>query len=296
MGGLDGRFPSDRRRLASGSAGDDRGHAVRRRYIASDLYNAYSSVNPGSSTVELTNSGLWGVRLTASSFRGGIEFAYTRSGSDIKLDHTLSGQPRTTIGRLDLDSYDINFLGYQPSGNPRVMPFGIVGFGWTVTHPDVNRDFTVPGSGPQPKSNTLFKLQLRARLQGGDEREDERPNRRAVASHRHEHDDEQRNLVRPLRLLLLVRHRLVQQWRADRWPQLRVRVQALGSKHSSSAAGRSRPAVLLSWRIQGPEQSPPAQKTSCRPKKNRVVLSWPREATEALVLVRLLDFTRRPIP
>lgn len=127
-------------------------------YIASDLYNAYSSSNPGSSTVELTNSGLWGVRLTASSFRGGIEFAYTRSGSDVKLDHTLSGQPRTTVGRLDLDTYDINFIGYQPSGNPRVMPYGIVGFGWTVTHPDINRDFTIPGSGPQPESHTLFNF------------------------------------------------------------------------------------------------------------------------------------------
>ena len=127
-------------------------------YIASDIYNTYSTVNPGTSTVELTNSGLWGVKVAAVGFRGGLEFSYTRTGSDIKINHPLQGQPpRGTIGRLELDSYDINFIGYQPTGNPRAVPYGIVGFGWTVTHPDVDSDFLDVG-GPQPDSNTLFNF------------------------------------------------------------------------------------------------------------------------------------------
>jgi hypothetical protein len=74
-------------------------------YIASDIYNTYSTVNPGTSTVELTNSGLWGVKVAAVGFRGGLEFSYTRTGSDIKINHPLQGQPpRGTIGRLELDS------------------------------------------------------------------------------------------------------------------------------------------------------------------------------------------------
>jgi opacity protein-like surface antigen len=124
-------------------------------YIASDLYNAYSST--GNSNVGLTNSAAYGVKLSATGFRGGIEFSYTRSGSDVKVDHTLSGQPRQNFGHVDIDSYDINFLGYQPSGNPRVTPIGIVGFGWSVTHPTIDSDFNL-GSGPQPESHTLFNF------------------------------------------------------------------------------------------------------------------------------------------
>ncbi|HET9325834.1 MAG TPA: outer membrane beta-barrel protein [Candidatus Eisenbacteria bacterium] len=124
-------------------------------YIASDLYNAYSTT--GNSNVELTNSGLWGVKLSATGFRGGIEFSYTRTGSDVHVDRTLSGQPRQEFGRVDIDSYDINFLGYQPSGNPRVTPIGIVGFGWSVTHPQIDTDFNL-GTGPQPESHTLFNF------------------------------------------------------------------------------------------------------------------------------------------
>jgi len=124
-------------------------------YIASDLYNAYSSSNPGSSTVELTNSFMWGGRLTGSVPGGGIEFAYTRSGSDIKLDHTLGGQPTNKLGHINIDSYDINFIGYQPSPNPHVSPFASVGFGWSATHPEIDSQFHVAA---QPDGNTLFNF------------------------------------------------------------------------------------------------------------------------------------------
>ena len=127
-------------------------------YIASDLYSAYSSTaNPGSSNVELTNSFMWGGRLTASTPRAGVEFAYTRAGSDVKIKRLQGTQPREKIGRMNLDSYDINFLAYQPTNNPRVMPFGVLGIGWTVTHPEIDPDFHI-ASAAQPKSNTLFNF------------------------------------------------------------------------------------------------------------------------------------------
>ena len=127
-------------------------------YIASDLYNTLGTgTATGGTHVELTNSFLWGARLTASTHRGGLEFAYTRTGSDVKLQDKLGSQPRTKVGRVDLDSYDLNFLGYQPSGNPRVTPFGLIGFGWTVTHPDIDKDFVL-ATGTKPESHTLFNF------------------------------------------------------------------------------------------------------------------------------------------
>ena len=126
-------------------------------YIASDIYNSYPVNGSGSSNVELTNSFMWGGRLTFSNPRAGVEFAYTRTGSDAKLHQPLAGQPNDNVGHLDIDNYDINFLGYQYSGNPRVTPFGLIGFGWAKTHPDINGNFLFAGA-PQPKSNTLFNF------------------------------------------------------------------------------------------------------------------------------------------
>ena len=91
------------------------------------------------------------------SRRGAIEFAYTRTGSDVKLKQQLAGQPRNQIGRLDIDNYDINFIGYEPTGNPKVTPFGVIGIGWTVTHPSLDSDFHLP-TGNQLASNTLFNF------------------------------------------------------------------------------------------------------------------------------------------
>ena len=128
-------------------------------YIASDLFNTYpnSGAASGTSGVELTNSFAWGGRLTAINRRGALEFAYTRAGSDMKLKQQLTGIPRTDIGRLDLDTYDINFIGYEPTGNPKVTPFGVIGIGWTVTHPSLDSDFHLP-TGSQLGSNTLFNF------------------------------------------------------------------------------------------------------------------------------------------
>jgi len=124
-------------------------------YIASDLYTTYA--NNAQSGVALTNSFAWGGRLTAISRRGGLEFAYTRTGSDVQIKNQLAGQPRDKIGRLDIDNYDINFIGYEPTGNPKVTPFGVIGIGWSVTHPSIDAGFVLP-NGRQPASNSLFNF------------------------------------------------------------------------------------------------------------------------------------------
>ena len=124
-------------------------------YIASDLYTTYA--NNAQSGVALTNSFAWGGRLTAISRRGGLEFAYTRTGSDVQIKNQLATQPRDKIGRLDIDNYDINFIGYEPTGNPKVTPFGVIGIGWSVTHPSIDAGFVLP-NGRQPASNSLFNF------------------------------------------------------------------------------------------------------------------------------------------
>ena len=128
-------------------------------YIASDLFNTYpnSGAASGTSGVELTNSFAWGGRLTMINRRGALEFAYTRAGSDMKIKQQLVGQPTGKIGRLDLDTYDINFIGYEPTGDPKVTPFGVIGIGWTVTHPSLDNGFVLPSSRTL-SSNTLFNF------------------------------------------------------------------------------------------------------------------------------------------
>jgi hypothetical protein len=125
-------------------------------YIASDLYTSYATAGGQTGQVELTNSALYGGRLTMGSDRGAIEFAYTRAGSDVKIQRALSGQPRQDIGRMDIDGFDLNFIGYQRVANPRVYPFGSIGFGWSVTHPTVDSDFVT--AGVQPEGRTLFNF------------------------------------------------------------------------------------------------------------------------------------------
>ena len=122
-------------------------------YVASDLYGSTGS------KVELTNDVLYGGRITFNMSRqGALEFAYTRTGSDAKLQTLQPGQPREKIGRVDFDTYDINFLGYQYAASPRVTPFGLIGFGWSVTHPKIDSDFTDIALANQPHSNTLFNF------------------------------------------------------------------------------------------------------------------------------------------
>src|ERR1051325_11397732 len=58
-------------------------------YIASDLWS-----NSGAK-VSLSDSFMWGGRLTLNPSRMyGVEFAYTRTGSDAVLDRVQAGQPR----------------------------------------------------------------------------------------------------------------------------------------------------------------------------------------------------------
>jgi hypothetical protein len=124
-------------------------------YVASDIYNTFAGTN--GSNVELTNGLMWGGRLTASTPRGGIEFSYTRTGSDIKIHQQLPGQLTSDFGHIDFDNYDMNFLGYSPTGG-RATPFGLIGFGWAVTHPDIDAGVLAGAGARQPKSNTLFNF------------------------------------------------------------------------------------------------------------------------------------------
>jgi len=126
-------------------------------YIASDIYNSYYTSGAGTTNVGLTNSFLWGGRLTRNLGTTGIELAYTRTGSDVELNNVLVGQPRANLGSIDIDSFDLNFLGYHHTGNPNVMPFGEVGLGFSVVHPNIDPDF-VMASTPDPDSRTNFNF------------------------------------------------------------------------------------------------------------------------------------------
>lgn len=126
-------------------------------YIASDLYNSYAVANPGVSNVELLNTMDYGAKITFSTPRSGFELAWTRTGSDVRLNQIQAGQPQDQVGRVDIDNYDINFIGYQMTTNPRVSGFGEIGIGWAVTHPDINTTFLGPNVG-QPDGNTLFNF------------------------------------------------------------------------------------------------------------------------------------------
>jgi len=121
-------------------------------YIASDLWS-----NSGAQ-VSLSDSFMWGGRLTLNPSRMyGVEFAYTRTGSDAVLDRLQAGQPRSNIGRLDIDNFDFNFLAYQNTANPHIRPFFLFGFGWASTHPKIDPDFVLP-SGVQPQGHTQFNF------------------------------------------------------------------------------------------------------------------------------------------
>ena len=126
-------------------------------YIASDLYNSYYTTGPGNARVELTNSLLFGGKLTGNRGNVGIEFAYTRAGSDIHLQNVLPGQPRADVGKMDIDTFDLNFLGFQQTGNPNVVPFGQIGLGFSVLHPKVDSDALLGGTA-QPDSRTRFQF------------------------------------------------------------------------------------------------------------------------------------------
>jgi hypothetical protein len=121
--------------------------------IAQDIYTVTSGGGDGS-TIGFENSTMYGGRIGVFPTRyGGVEFQYMKSGSDITTRTSYPGYtPGGDLGRIDYDSYDINFVARQQNlANPRVTGFGTIGFGWTQTHPKLNGPVTVG-------SNSLFGI------------------------------------------------------------------------------------------------------------------------------------------
>ena len=119
-------------------------------YIASDIWTYQVSV-------PIENSFMYGGRLTWNpSLRGGIEFAYTRAESEVKSPRNGQFYGTSKIGDLTFDSFDINFLGYQPTGNSAVTPFASFGFGWSTVHRDIGIDSEI--NNVVNGSSTLFNF------------------------------------------------------------------------------------------------------------------------------------------
>jgi hypothetical protein len=124
-------------------------------HIAQDLYTVVSGGGEGS-TVGLSNSYMYGARLGFyPQPYGGIEFAWTHTGSDVNINNAYNGfVPGGDLGRISYDAYDINFVGRQHNfANPRVTGFGTIGFGWMLTHPEL-----VTQANNSLGSNTLFGI------------------------------------------------------------------------------------------------------------------------------------------
>ena len=133
-------------------------------YIASDLYSVSDIVSgPTDVKVGLSNSYMWGGRLGFNpNERLGVELAYTRVGSavtasgDLPRINPLAPASDSDLGRLNGNSYDMNFLFYQDTPNPRAKGFFVLGFGWTMTSPDIKIPAPSPYAGKNVKSNSLF--------------------------------------------------------------------------------------------------------------------------------------------
>jgi len=124
-------------------------------YIASDLYTSIGS-GAGGAQIGMANSYMWGGRLGFNpSDNFGLEFVYTRAGSDLDVRNGVSGYNPGNIGRLNLNSYDVDLLFLQPTPNPRTTGYFTLGFGWTVTDPDIQ-----PSAGKSVDSKSLFAWNL----------------------------------------------------------------------------------------------------------------------------------------
>ena len=123
-------------------------------YIASDLY----PVQANGSQIGLLNSFMWGGRLGYYPRPyGGIEFSYTREGSDIEVTRSLGGYNPSSVGRVDLDNYEINFVGRKQNlTDSRVTGFGTIGFGWSTIKPQVTLPPNPILNNPNFGSNTQF--------------------------------------------------------------------------------------------------------------------------------------------
>ena len=105
-------------------------------YIASDLYTTLGA--GGGADIGLDNSYMYGGRLGFFPHqRGGLEVAYARTGSDVSIKNGAAGYTPGDLGRLNLDNWDINFIFAQPT-SMRSVGFFTIGFGWTVTDPQLS--------------------------------------------------------------------------------------------------------------------------------------------------------------
>jgi len=108
--------------------------------VASDIYTSYTSGANGAK-LSLSDGFEWGGRLTHFTTEySAVEFAYTRNGSDLKLQNYYGGvvPNNYSLGRLNLDQFDLNFLMSKPTSNAKMWPYFTLGIGLTSTHPDVS--------------------------------------------------------------------------------------------------------------------------------------------------------------
>jgi hypothetical protein len=118
-------------------------------YIASDLYTA-TDISGG--TIGLENSYMYGARIGVNpNPRLGVEFVWTHAGSDLALENGIAADPTFDAGRLNLNTYGVDFMFYQPTTNAKAKGFFTLGFGWTVTDPEI-----LPELGTSVESNSLF--------------------------------------------------------------------------------------------------------------------------------------------
>lgn len=120
-------------------------------YIASDLYTSGATLT--GTQIGLENSYMYGVRLGMDpNPRVGVELAWTHAGSDLTIHNPPVGlDPTFDPGRLNLNTYGLDFLFYQPTANPRAKAYFTLGFGWTMTDPEIKNQ-----NGATVDGNTLF--------------------------------------------------------------------------------------------------------------------------------------------
>lgn len=106
-------------------------------YIASDLYTSVGAVS--GAQLGLENSYMYGGRVGFNpNPRLGLEFAYTHTGSDLKIEGSVPGfVPGGDLGRINFNTYGVDFLFMQPTPNQRATGFFTLGFGWSVTDPEI---------------------------------------------------------------------------------------------------------------------------------------------------------------
>jgi len=132
-------------------------------YIAQDLYTLSGSSAYSGSTLGLLNDFMWGGRLGYyPKPYGGVEFSYTREGSDIEVSKSVGGYNPATTGRVNLDTYEMNFVGRKHNlTDSKVTGFGTIGFGWSVIKPEITLANGSLPDNPTPEpldlgSNTQF--------------------------------------------------------------------------------------------------------------------------------------------